>query len=274
VKKSADYPLDTRPIMGFADEYPAGFMDPLHSHQRSQLSYSAAGVMSVVTESSSFMLPPYRAIWIPAGMMHEVFCRGPVSSYTLYIDPALDRRPQRCRVFEVSELVKALIFEVGHFPVGYDMDGREGRIASLLLEEIERMPSTPSELTMPGDRRLLRVCRALLDDPADQRDIDDWAALAGMGRRTFTRLFRQETGAGLAVWRQQVRLMAAISRLASGQPITTVAFDVGYESPSAFTAMFHRVFGVPPSTYLARSQQSRPEGVTAGRKPFPAVPVD
>lgn len=263
MKKSADYPLASRPIMGFADEYPAGFVDPLHSHQRSQLSYAAVGVLSVITATSSFMLPPRRAIWIPAGMMHEVHCRAAVSSYTLYVDPALDRQPQRCRVFEVSDLVKALIFEVGHFAVGYDLEGREGRIARLLLDEIGRMPSTPSELVMPSDPRLLRVCHALIDDPADQRDIDDWANVAGMGRRTFTRLFRHETGAGLAVWRQQLRLMAAISRLVAGQPITTVAFDVGYESPSAFTAMFHRTFGVPPSAYLSESQ-ARQEALDFG----------
>jgi AraC-like DNA-binding protein len=265
MKRSADYPLTTRPIMGFADEYPAGFFDPLHSHQRSQISYAEAGVISVITEASSFTLPPRRAIWIPAGMLHEVHCRAPVSSYTLYIDPALDRQPQHCRVFEVSELVKALIFEVGHFPVGYDMDGREGRIARLLLDEIERMPSTPGELTMPRDPRLLRVCRSLVNDPADHRDIDDWAKVAGMSRRTFTRVFREQTGAGLAVWRQRVRLIDAISRLASGQPITTVAFDVGYESPSAFTAMFHRIFGVSPSTYLSEAHK-RQEALNFGTR--------
>jgi len=252
VKRSIDYPQQSRPIIGFADEYPAGFVDPLHSHHRSQLSFSAFGTMSVITEGSSFMLPPHRAIWIPADMMHEVHCRAAASTYTLYIDPQLDDQPTECRVFEVSELVRALIFEVGGFPLGYDLEGREGRLARLLLEEIERMPSTPSEIAMPRDRRLLRVCHALIDDPADPRDIDDWAAVAGMGRRTFTRAFKNETGAGFAVWRQQVRLMAALQRLALGQPITTVAFDVGYESASAFTAMFHRAFGVPPSAYLAK----------------------
>ncbi len=252
MKRSIDYPLQSRPVMGFGDDYPAGFVDPLHCHESSQLSYSAFGIISVITPTSSFTLPPYRAIWIPAGMMHEVHCRAQVSTFTLYIDPVFDRQPQQCRVFEVSELVRALIFEVGNFPLGYDVEGREGRIARLLLEEIERMPDTPSEIAMPADRRLLRV-----------RDIDDWARVAGMGRRTFTRLFKEQTGAGLATWRQQVRLMAAFSRLALGQPITTVAFDVGYESASAFTAMFHRVFGAPPSVYLARTQHRIGDPVAA-----------
>ncbi|RST30266.1 AraC family transcriptional regulator [Sphingomonas ginkgonis] len=253
MKRSIDYPLESRPIIGFADDYPAGFVDPLHLHHRSQLSYAANGTIAVRTESASFILPPQRAIWIPAGTMHELHCRASVSTYTLYIDPEFDRGLRRCRVFEVSDLVRALIFEVGGFPADYDLAGREGRIARLLLDEVEHMPSTPSEIFMPSDRRLLRVCHALIDDPADQRDLDDWAAIAGMGRRTFTRLFREQTGAGFGVWRQQVRLMAALSLLAQGEAIANAAFDVGYESASAFTAMFHRTFGMPPSAYLQQA---------------------
>ena len=88
-------------------------------------------------------------------------------------------------------------------------------------------------------------------DPSDPRDIDDWAALAAMGRRTFTRKFKQETGTGLAVWRQQIRLMEALSLLASGESITRVSFEVGYDSLSGFSAMFRKAFGVSPSQYLS-----------------------
>lgn len=253
MKKSADYPLTIRPVVAFDDDYPAGFVDPFHSHQRSQLSYAMSGVMSVVTKTTSFVLPPQRAIWLPAGMMHQVACRGPVKINTMYIDPELDTHPNECRVFEVSPLVRALIHEILTFDIAYDIDGREGRIVRLLLEEIQRMPNIPVQAQMPEDRRLQRVCQMILNDPADDRDIDDWAKVASMGRRTFTRRFKQETGMGLAVWRQQVRLMEALSLLASGRSITTVAYDVGYESPSAFTAMFHRSFGVPPSLYVGGS---------------------
>ncbi|MBB4632669.1 AraC-like DNA-binding protein [Sphingosinicella soli] len=251
MKHSSDYPLEIRPVMGFEDDYPAGFVDPLHSHERAQLSYANSGVMLFVTERSSFVLPPRRAIWVPAGMQHKAICRGPVNIHTLFIDPEIESLPHECRVFEVSPLVRALIQEVFGFEPAYDEEGREGRIVRLLLEEIERMPNIPVMARMPEDRRLLRVCQMILDNPADPRDIDDWAGIASMGRRTFTRLFKQQTGMGLATWRQQVRLMEALSLLASGTSITNVAYDVGYESPSAFTAMFHRSFGRPPSHYVA-----------------------
>jgi AraC-like DNA-binding protein len=252
MKHSKDFQLWARPVVGLDDEYPAGFVDPMHTHDRSQLLYASSGVMSVVTGDVSFVIPPLRALWIPAETTHEVSCRGPVSLRTLYIDPALDHWPGGCRVFEVSDLLRALILEVVGFGAEYDIEGREGRIVNLLLSEIERMPSAPYHAPMPTDPRLVRVCKAILANPADPRDLDALASLAGMGRRTFTRTFRNETGMGVAMWRQQVRLMEALSLLALGQSVTTVAFDVGYESSSAFTAMFHRAFGMPPTSYKLR----------------------
>lgn len=239
-----------RPVIALRDEYPAGFVDPMHRHDHVQILYASSGVMAVRTPDVSFVVPPQRAVWLPAGTDHEVACRGPVSLRTLYLNPEIGSNDSACRVFEVSHFLKALILETVDFPALYDPEGREGRIIELLLQEIARMPNAPYHVDMPTDRRLLRVCNAILANPSDPRDIDDWAKLAGMGRRTFTRAFKHETGMGLAVWRQQVRLMEALSLLAAGASITQVAYDVGYESPSGFAAMFRRTFGVAPSQYL------------------------
>lgn len=250
MRHSIDILRTARPVMALQDEYPAGYIDPMHSHDHVQILYASAGVMSVRTPETSFVIPPQRAVWLPAGMRHEVACRGPVSLRTLYLPSDAGALAAECRVFEVSNLLKSLILEVVDFPPLYDVTGREGRIIELLLEEIERMPNAPYQVSMPSDPRLLRVCNAIIADPSDPRDIDDWARLAAMGRRTFTRTFKQETGMGLAVWRQQVRLMEALSMLAAGMSITRVTYDVGYDSPSGFAAMFRRAFGVPPSQYL------------------------
>jgi AraC-like DNA-binding protein len=250
MKHSSDVLSCDRPVMALQDEYPAGFVDPMHSHEHVQILYASAGVMSVRTPATSFVIPPQRAVWLPAGMKHEVACRGPVSLRTLYLPVGRGEEGRDCRVFEVSNLVKSLILEVVDFPPLYDIDGREGRIIDLLLREIALMPNAPYQVSMPGDPRLLRVCNAILADPSDPRDIDEWADLAAMGRRTFTRTFKNETGMGLAVWRQQVRLMEALSLLAAGASITQVTYEVGYDSPSGFAAMFRRAFGVPPSQYL------------------------
>lgn len=242
-----------RSVIPLSADYPAGYIDAMHSHPRAQILYAAAGVMSVSTPKTSFVVPPQRALWLPADTPHEVSCRGAVALRTLYLDPELGLCPKECRIVEVSDFLRALILEAATFGVDYDLLGREGRVVDLLLSEIARMPSVPFCARMPNDYRLLRVCKAILADPSDQRNLDEWASLAGMGRRTFTRAFRAETGMGLGLWRQQVRLMGALSMLGTGRSVTSVAFEVGYESASAFTAMFHRTFGASPSHYLGRT---------------------
>lgn len=250
MRNSRDVLSSDRPVLSLQDEYAAGFVDPMHSHGHIQILYAATGVMAVRTRDANYVVPPQRAVWLPTGEEHEVSCRGPVSLRTLYLRPDLARDTDSCRVFEVSPLLRALILEIGTFGTAYDPDGRQGRIIDLLLEEIRNMPDTRQHLSMPLDPRLLRVCGPILDDPSDPRDIDDWAEIAGMARRTFTRAFKRETGMGFALWRQQARLMDALALLSAGSSITQVAFRVGYESPSSFSAMFRRAFGVSPSDYF------------------------
>jgi AraC-like DNA-binding protein len=247
--RSRDLECIARPVVALAVDYPAQFVDPPHSHPRAQLLYAASGVMCVTTERSSFVIPPQRAIWIPAGVSHSVACRGPVSMRTLYIDAEHDHL-RECRVIEVTDLLRALILEAMALPREYDLEGRDGRIVQLILDSVAAPAAASLVAPMPGDRRLLKVCRALLEDPTRNDTLDDWAAAACMSRRTFTRAFRTETGMSLAEWRLQVRLLEAVARLACGQAVTSIAFDVGYDSPSAFTAAFQRTFGVAPSRYL------------------------
>ncbi|NEU94725.1 helix-turn-helix transcriptional regulator [Bradyrhizobium sp. UFLA 03-164] len=106
---------------------------------------------------------------------------------------------------------------------------------------------------MPTDPRLLRVARALADDPADKRRLDDWAILAGSPVRTLTRRFPIETGFSFTEWRQRVRLMRALEMLADEIPVTTIALDLGYETVSAFIALFRRTFGTTPARYFPRA---------------------
>ncbi|MDR3511360.1 MAG: helix-turn-helix transcriptional regulator [Caulobacteraceae bacterium] len=250
--RGIDYQDVPRPIAGLATLYPAGFVDPLHSHPRGQLSYHESGVSVVTTRDASFVIPPGKAMWVPAGVEHEVTCRSPVAATVLYVrGDARPDLPAQCRMIPVSRLMAGLIGEASQVPVDYDVGGRDGRVMALLLDEIGPTAAPSISAPMPRSRALAQVCSAILRDPAANDDLDDWAEAAGMGRRTFTRQFRRETGVSFAAWRQNVRLMEALSLLSAGQSVTSVAFDVGYNSPSAFTAMFRRAFGVAPTAYLS-----------------------
>ena len=243
-----------RPVATLSDEYPEGFHDPRHRHGRAQLLFASVGTMVVTTDGGCYVVPPQRALWLPAGVEHDVLCRSPVSLRTLYVDDhSAGGLPRGACVIEVSGLMRALILEAMTLDADYALDGRDGRIMRLVLDEIGQQTVSVPALPMPRDERLLRVCRFVLANLSDCGDLDRWAHIAGMGRRTMTRLFRDQTGLSLGAWRQQARLVTACSRLAEGRSVTAAACEVGYESPSAFTAMFQRTFGTTPSLFVRRT---------------------
>jgi AraC-like DNA-binding protein len=89
----------------------------------------------------------------------------------------------------------------------------------------------------------------LLEQPGDPRTLDEWAPSTNASPRTLARLFVAETGLTFGAWRQQARVLEAMGRLGGGQAVTDVALDLGYDSVSAFSAMFRRAAGVSPSAY-------------------------
>nr|WP_233175249.1 helix-turn-helix transcriptional regulator [Dyella sp. ASV24] len=248
------YDQTPRDVIATGNEYPPHHVLPPHSHRRGQLLYASTGVVTTVTSEGSWVVPPRRALWIPPGVTHEVHMGGPVSTRSAYVTPEAARAAglaSHCQVIAVSPLLHELLMEAVDLPAEYELDGRDGRVMGLLLDEIRRMPVLPLSTPLPREKRLATLCRQLLEQPSQEVKIDDMARQAGMSRRHFTRTFREETGMSFTAWRQQACLLSALTRLGNGEAITQVAVDLGYGNPSAFTAAFRRVLGMAPSRYLA-----------------------
>lgn len=239
-----------------ANDYPHGQHFALHTHQRGQFAYAACGVITVFSGQGNWVVPPQRAIWVPAGVAHEMTMAGPVTMLNTYIaNPVAGQLalPAHCQVFGVSPLLRQLLLQAQDIPALYDETQREGLLMRLLLHEIAAMPRLSLNAPLPNEPRLARACRHLLAQPSLDIGIDDMSQQVGMSRRTFTRLFRQQTGISFVEWRQQACLLAAVVRLGNGEPVTRVATDLGYSSPSAFTSVFRKVLGEVPSRYFAHA---------------------
>jgi AraC-like DNA-binding protein len=136
-------------------------------------------------------------------------------------------------------------------PVRYHREGRSGAVMRLIQYEIKLLPELPLSLPSPTDKALARLCRDFLLRPVMTDSIDDWARWLHLSRRTFTRSFRRETGLSFVAWLQQACILAALPKLAAGGSVTCTALDLGYENPTAFTAMFKRILGTSPRRYTA-----------------------
>lgn len=222
--------------------FAAGASTGRHHHARIQLLYASKGLMTATAADGAWVVPPGHALLIPAGLAHAVEMHGPVLMRTAYLAPdAVAVEAPGCRVLRVSALLDICLAALAEEPVLYDETRRGGSLAALVLDEIRSAPETPFTTPTPRDGRLKRLCAALIDDPADGRDIEDWAAEIGMSRRTLTRRFRDETGLSFGAWRERVRLHAAMARLARGEPIEKVAAAVGYGEARALRTMMRRV---------------------------------
>ena len=137
-------------------------------------------------------------------------------------------------------------------PAQYDPDGPEGRIASVILDELATAPIENFRLPIPSDPRLRALAEAMIANPAASSTVAQWAAGVGMSERTLNRRLSSEIGMGFGRWRRQIHILLALRWLASGRSVQSVGLDLGYESTSSFVSMFRKAVGQPPGRYLAR----------------------
>lgn len=237
-----------RPLAAFMRDYADGESTGRHSHARAQLIYALRGVMRIVTERASFVVPAGRALWVPAGEPHAVAIVGEVAMRALFLrEDAARAGPAGVAVLATSALLRELILAACEEPLEWDEHGRGGHLAALMLDEIHRAPSLPFGVPEPREPRLARLSAALRAEPACPLSLEEWAARIGASPRSLSRLFRAETGLSFGAWRQQLRLAEAAALLAQGVAPARAGSAVGYASAPAFGAAFRAAFGVTPA---------------------------
>lgn len=235
-----------------ARDYAAGTVIALHHHpDRHQLVYAASGVLVVQAGTGRWVVPSTRAIWMPAGTGHKVSCIGAVRMRSLYIQPQAMRDASTTpATVSITPLLAELIAAAATVQQPYDVDARDGHLMQLILDELQALPVLPLHLPEPLDPRLQQIARHWESVPDDASTLQDWAQRLGVDAKTIQRLCARELDMTFGQWRQQIRLLRALERLAHGEKVIDVALSQGYASPSAFTAMFKKRFGQLPSQFF------------------------
>jgi AraC-like DNA-binding protein len=221
-----------------------------HAHEWDQLTYAASGVMHVHTDTESWLVPPHRAVWLPAGVRHTEVMHAPVSVRTLYLAPRIARvLPRVCCLVNIPPLLRELIVHVCRIGALDRRKPAQSHLISVLLDQLVRVADVPLQLPLPRDERARRLAALLQESPDVDRSVDALARRAGASRRTMERLFLTETRMTVGEWRRRLRLLHSVRLLAGGESVSNAAMDAGYASPSAFIAAFKRMFGTTPSRY-------------------------
>nr|WP_218884292.1 helix-turn-helix transcriptional regulator [Burkholderia guangdongensis] len=248
-------PTAAHPMRVRARPLAAGVRVPRHTHAWAQVAYASRGVLRVATDGTTWMVPPSRAIWVPPHVTHEVVIVEDAYLRTLYVDASIvPDGLDACRVVEVSGLLRELVVALD----ARDLNPtRERMLHALVLDELSHAEPLPLAVPMPDEKRLRALCEAVLAHPAHAESLEHLAGEVGASTRTLSRLFRQELGVSFSQWRQQALLARAIPLLNQGRPLSHIARELGYQSQSAFSAMFRRAFGESPRAFMLRGHEPR-----------------
>ena len=224
----------------------------LHRHELGQLIGSSHGLVTVVCEAGSWVVPATHGMWIPPHQVHAIRSHGPFIGWSVYVaERACAGLPQAPRTMRTVGLLREAIHRMASWGTQPHEPWRE-RLACVIQDEIVSLPEEPLGLSMPRDPRLLRISRHLLENLADERRLEAWAEWADIPERTLSRRFVVETGFTFTAWRQRARLLRSLELLAQGAAVTAISLDLGYDNVSAFIALFRRTFGVTPKEYVRR----------------------
>ncbi|WP_240704864.1 AraC family transcriptional regulator [Croceicoccus sediminis] len=234
-----------------------GIAQPSHSHSKAELVFTTRGLLTCEVAKGLWMVPPECALWIPGGMEHSGRSAGELEAYVLFVDPDLaEDLPTECCTVSVDPLLRELLTAAAQLPPLYDREGADGRLVQTMLDRLRIAPVEHLHLPLPDDARLRTIAQALANDPSDRATIGEWARRVAMSERTLARFILRETGMSFGSWRQQFQIRFALERLAGSASVQSVAFDLGYESVSAFITMFKKALGQPPGKYASCSGRS------------------
>jgi AraC-like DNA-binding protein len=234
-----------------------------HHHDRAQLVYPASGLLAVTTRRGTWIAPPQRAAWIPAGTRHQHRSYGITDIRTLlFTEPAPANFTAHPVVIAVSPLLRELILVLAGPAQPPGPAGR--RLEQVALDQLAESPEQPLHLPEPADQRLRAATALLTADPASNATLAVIGRRVGASERTLSRLFHAEFGMSFPRWRTQLRIHHALVSLARGATVTSTAITCGWANPASFIEVFRHAVGVTPGKYQAQLKAAVPVMTEAG----------
>lgn len=223
-----------------------------HAHERHQLMYAFSGTLRLEAENGIYLLPPQRAVWIPAGVRHRTTLHN-VLSGSVFFASSLVATEQSCvRIISAAPIVRELVqyalrWPPGRTPVDMLADSFFKTLGLLCGEWIKE--EVPFSLPAAKSRQITAAMEYTLAN-LENASLEGAADAAALSPRQFRRRFSAESG---MVWRQfhhQARMLRAMELLVLPQAtVTNVAYEVGFNSLSAFAKSFIRFTGQSPNEF-------------------------
>ena len=234
--------------------YGKGIRLDTHMHREAQLVYAARGTMQVTTPKGRWLVPPDRAVWVPARLEHAIDVLADIDMRTLYFGLAWLKREAPSDSLDTEFVVR--VSQLLHQTILALFDGRNDPdrtelLVRLAVLELHQAEDSTTFIPLPHEPRCRRAADIVLGDPTGSHEIETLARAVGTSARTLSRLFSLETQLSFKSWCQRARIAAAIERLSmeANVSVKQLAADLGYASVPAFSHAFRQVTGKTPTGF-------------------------
>ena len=111
--------------------------------------------------------------------------------------------------------------------------------------------------TQKNDPRITIILDTIISHLEKNYTTKELCDMAEISESTLRRLFKEQAGKTLYEFIRETKLThAARKLLVTNEPISAIAYELGYEAPSYFTKCFKEVFGVTPQEYRRTSREA------------------
>jgi len=241
-----------------ANSYDRGVRLDTHMHREAQLVYAAKGTMQVTTPKGRWLVPPDRAVWVPALSEHAIDVLADIQMRTLYFELAWLKREARSHSLDAEFVVRVSPLLHQTMLALFDDRGnreRTGLLLRLVMMELDQAEDSATFIPLPREPRCRRAADIVLGDPTGGHEIETLAREVGTSARTLSRLFSSETQLSFKSWCQRARIATAIERLSTDASVSVkqLASDLGYASVPAFSHAFRQVTGKTPTEFAEKA---------------------
>lgn len=223
---------------------------PMERHTWGQFVYSMKGIIELTIKNKCYMAPPEFGIWLPPETEHLAWGDNETIYFLLNIDAGMCKGlPDTASILSVGAITKSILLDLSARNIEHPETEEDIRLVYVLIDQLRAGGRRENLLPMSKDPLLQRVLEELINNPADNRSLSQWANYVNTTERTLARRCKRDLGMSFMQWRQRLRLSRAVVMLSNGLSVQVVAKKLGYSTTSAFIAMFQRAMGSTPNTF-------------------------
>lgn len=225
----------------------------MDAHDVGLFGYIESGMIQLRTIRECLIFSAGMTVYIPPGIPYiKRSIKGSAKNWFIHLPKKYtENLPDEITTFGTSELLLAVFRRVRVYDKTTAENSPYVRLLAVLIDEISCLKKANHlHIPIPRATSLTKVAAEILKNPSDMQSIDHWSSVAAMSRRSFTKHFKKETGLSFSLWRQRVKLVAALKMLEEKRTNTEIALTLGYKNASTFNVLFSRQFGISPGKYF------------------------